>query len=172
MRFSIWRSSCQLSICANLLILRSILAFKSALWGIFLEKMERGISTALNVQSEANWALWWLYMKELGREQWNAKKYNCGQFFWFFFESGDTLDSADGWFTCHPSNIAPLVVTVCLSPRENVHDSGGLWMVTFNDVSFIEYSVVPWALSKLVLVRTVSYFHFLAVLKLTQIRLR
>jgi len=49
-------------------------------------------------------------------------------------------DSAHGCFTCHPSNIAPLVVTVCLSPRENVHDSGGLSMVTFDDVSFIEYS--------------------------------
>lgn len=59
-------------------------------------------------------------------------------------------DSAHGCFTCHPSNIAPLVVTVCLSPRENVHDPGGLSMVTFDDVSFIEYSVKSSTIKKLI----------------------
>ena len=42
-----------------------------------------------------------------------CKKYNCGQFFWFFFKSADTSDRADGYFACHPSTIALLVVTVC-----------------------------------------------------------
>jgi len=43
-------------------------AFKFALWEVFLEKMRRGsISAALNVLSDANHSLSWLYIKGLRR---------------------------------------------------------------------------------------------------------
>jgi hypothetical protein len=42
-----------------------------------------------------------------------CKKIQLRLIFLIFFKSGDTPDRANGHFSCHPSKIAPLVVSVC-----------------------------------------------------------